>query len=429
MNRVRLLPLAAGMAVALCQGGAFAAEGSKPYAHYWMSVSTQNMTMPGMSASEMGMLGGLMGRGGPGMGLQRDLRLQLVSPQATPQAPDAGHDIPPGQNMGPMLPLLVPEQGRPARMERGEMGERSEEMEKPKGRMLIYWGCGEKVRAGQPRVLDMAKASPAEFTRMMSSRQPTHQSPPAPRAGWTYADWPNRDSQVAVPRDASLQGGQLVHANFAPDIRFNIGAQHDFMAPVEFSSVTGGLADSIAFQWRSIPTAIGYFSMAMGSGGQGADTVFWSSSEVADMGWGLLDYLSPADVRRFIKEKVVLTPETTSCAIPQGIFKNAEGAMLQFIAYGDELNLVHPPRPADVKQPWQPIWSAKVRLKSTGMLPLGQEDNSARAGRGDRGGRSYTSEPRPRGGRSYTSDQPAARRGAEDGVLDKVNKIRGLLPF
>ncbi len=417
MNKLRLLPLVAGIVVGFHQADVLAAEGTKPYSHYWMSVSTQNMTIPGMSASEMGMLGGLMGRGGPGMGPQRGLQLQLVSPQATPPAPEAGHDIPPGQNMGPMLPLLVPERDRPVRMERGEMEDRPGEMEKPKGRMLIYWGCGDKVRAGQPRVLDMAKASPTDFAKMMSSRQPTRQSPPAPRSGWTYSEWPNRENQLAVPRDSSLQGGQLIHANYAPEIRFNIGAQQDFMNPVEFTSVNGGLADSIAFQWRSIPTAIGYFSLAMGSGGKDGDTVFWSSSEVADMGWGLLDYLSPGDVRRFIKEKVVMTSDTTSCAIPQGIFKNAQGAMLQFIAYGDELNVVHPPRPADLKQPWQPIWSAKVRVKSTGMVTLGQEESRPHAGRGTSGGR------------SYTSDQPVERPSREDGVLDKVNKIRGLLPF
>lgn len=409
--------LGAAMAAIVCPLGVLAAEGTKPYPQYWMSVSTQNMTIPGMSASEMGMLGGLMGRGGPGMGPQRGLQLQLVSPQATPPTPEAGHDIPPGQNMGPMLPLLVPERDRPVRTERGEMESRPEEMEKPKGRMLIYWGCGDKVRAGQPRVLDMAKASPTDFARMMSSRQPTRQSPPAPRSGWTYSEWPNRENQLAVPKVSSLQGGQLIHANYAPEIRFNIGAQQDFMNPVEFTSVNGGLADSIAFQWRSIPTAIGYFSLAMGSGGKDGDTVFWSSSEVADMGWGLLDYLSPGDVRRFIKEKVVMTPDTTSCAIPQGIFKNAQGAMLQFIAYGDELNVVHPPRPSDPKQPWQPIWSAKVRVKSTGMVTLGQEESRPRAGRGTSGGRSYTSE------------QPVERPSREDGVLDKVNKIRGLLPF
>ena len=424
MNKANFLALAAGLAAGLCALGA-AAEGTKPYAQYWMSVSTQNMTIPGMSASEMGMLGGMTGRSGPGMGPQRSLRLQLVSPQATPPSPEAGHDIPPGQNMGAMLPLLVPQQqpDRPVRGERGEAPGQPREIERPKGRMLVYWGCDRQVRPGQPRVLDLATASPADFARMMSSRAPTRAAPPAPRAGWTYAEWPNRDSQLAVPRDSSLRGAQLVHANYAPDIRFDIGAEHDFMDPVEFTAVNGGLADSIGFQWRSIPTAVGYFAMAMGSSGKDGDTVFWSSSEVADMGWGLLDYLSSGDVRRFVKEKVVLTPDATSCAIPQGIFKDAKGAMLQFIAYGDELNLAYPPRPADPKQPWQPIWSAKVRVKSTGMLALGQgRPRTARGGPG--GGEAQGGEERTDGG-----DGAAPPPSQDEGVLDKVNKIRGMLPF
>jgi len=44
--------------------------------------------------------------------------------------------------------------------------------------------------------------------------------------------------------------------------------------------------------------------------------------------------------------------------------------MLQFIAYGEELNLAQPPKPKDPKQPWNPRWSVKVRLKSTGMTTL-----------------------------------------------------------
>ena len=47
-------------------------------------------------------------------------------------------------------------------------------------------------------------------------------------------------------------------------MKFAVGERHDFMAPVEFTSVTGGLADSIQFQWKKIPTAIGYFAMAIG---------------------------------------------------------------------------------------------------------------------------------------------------------------------
>jgi hypothetical protein len=45
--------------------------------------------------------------------------------------------------------------------------------------------------------------------------------------------------------------------------------------------------------------------------------------------------------------------------------------MLRVIAYGSELNLAHPPRPADPKQRWEPVWAVKVRVKSVASLMLG----------------------------------------------------------
>jgi hypothetical protein len=36
---------------------------------------------------------------------------------------------------------------------------------------------------------------------------------------------------------------------------------------------------------------------------------------------GLFDYLPHATIDRWIKDKVLLTPETTQCAIPRGIFR------------------------------------------------------------------------------------------------------------
>ena len=61
--------------------------------------------------------------------------------------------------------------------------------------------------------------------------------------------------------------------------------------------------------------------------------------------------------------KVLLAPSTTSCTVPKGVL-GAEGGMLRVIAYGSELNLAHPPRPANPKAPWNPVWTAKVRVKS-----------------------------------------------------------------
>lgn len=373
MKRIRTVSVIVFLALFIFSEGVQSAEKEKkPYTQYWMSVVTQNQTIPGMSSDEMSGMGGLMGKmmGGPSAGPRRELLLQLNSPQQLPPEPLATHDIPPGQNMGKTLPLLIPEQEK-VKPERYEDTERPP-MEKPKMRMLIYWGCSEEIKKGQPRVIDTEKMSPAEFGKAFAGRGPSPQYPPRPRKGWIYADWPNKKSRVEVPRESSLQGEHLVHGNYMPDVKFSIDQRHDFMAPVEFTSVKGGLSESIRVQWREIPTAIGYFAQAMAHNEKTGETIFWFSSELPDIGFGLLDYLSSSDVRRFIKEKIVMDPKTTSCTIPRGIFKDTGGGALQFIGYGEDLFAEYPPKPKDPKSPWNLIWSARVRLKSTGMTMLGE---------------------------------------------------------
>lgn len=392
-------------------------------AQYWMSIATQNMTIPGMSREDAGMaamMGG-MGIGGMG-GPQRSLVLQLVGP-GTPPGPQARHEIPPGQKMGAALPLRTPETARGTA--RGEPGEIQQQPEKPKGRMLIYWGCGEEVRAGQPRVLDVAKMSAQDYAMAFSGRAIPRQTPPSPRSGWTYGDWPNEDKPIRVPADSSLQGDHAVRGNYTPDIRFQLDARRDFMDPVVFSKVEGGTADAIRLQWKSIPTATGYFALAMGSNEGAGDMVFWSSSEIEEAGWALLDYLPNAAVRQLVRDKVILPPDVIQCAIPRGIFRQASGAMLQFIAYGDELNLAQPPRPRDPKAPWNPVWTAKVRLKSTGMLALGEERESPRSRASGR--REAPSAPaRGTEAQAKPSDQGSSPAGD---ITEGVKKLKGLFGF
>jgi hypothetical protein len=109
----------------------------------------------------------------------------------------------------------------------------------------------------------------------------------------------------------------------------------------------------------------------MGQGDDRNDVVTWSSSEVQEMGQTLMDYIAPAQVERLIGEKVVMPPQTTACTVPAGVFKR-DGAMFNFIAYGNELNLVYPPRPKDPKQTWEQEWAVKLRLKSTAMTLLAE---------------------------------------------------------
>jgi hypothetical protein len=117
----------------------------------------------------------------------------------------------------------------------------------------------------------------------------------------------------------------------------------------------------------------------MGSNGK-EDMVMWTSSELADTGFGLMDYQTNAAVDRWLKEKVLLAPQTTRCTVPKGVF-GEHGGMLRLIAYGDELNLAHPPRPKDPKAKWQPVWAVKLRVKAvtSGFLGMAAQGRAGAA--------------------------------------------------
>jgi hypothetical protein len=412
MNHLAKTGCTVTVAILLLTGSpAAAAEKAKtPVTQYWVSVATQNMSIPGMPQEGMSGLQGMIVGKMAGVGPKKSLLLQLNSPKALPSSPEATHDIPPGLNMGKTLPLLSPEREKPVRV--GEEPERK--AEKPKVRMLFYWGCSEAVRPGQPKVLDTEKMSMPEFGKAMSGRTGSGQTPPSQRSGWAYAEWPNRKDRQDVPKSSSLSGDHFIHGNYTPDIKFAVGERHDFMAPVEFTSVTGGLTDSIRFQWKKIPTAIGYFAMAIGHNEKTGETILWSSSDAQDPGYGLMSYLPPADVSRFIREKVVMGPDVTSCSVPKGIFKEANGAALQFIGYGDELNVAYPPKPKDSTKPHEYIWAVKLRNKSTGMLPIGMDEGKA--------------ERRTKDSTQKQDEQPAKEK-SPDPVKDTMNKMRGILGF
>jgi hypothetical protein len=105
--------------------------------------------------------------------------------------------------------------------------------------------------------------------------------------------------------------------------------------------------------------------------------VLWSSSDTGDTGMGLFDYLPNATIDRWLRERVLLQPDVTQCAIPKAIFAGpggrAEGAMLRMMAYGGESNFAYPPRPSDPKAVWEPEWAVRVRVKSHTMAMLGEE--------------------------------------------------------
>jgi hypothetical protein len=382
-----------------------------PVAVYWVSVETAAgmgiALPPGMGAVMPSTM-----QGG------KRMKLDLGSSQTAGGDPRAAHAIPAGLAMGQSLPLITPQ------VQRAKPAPASEEeplpMERPRGRMLIYWGCSETVRPGQPVIVDFANMNAQDAGRALRARNVSRPAGPAPGRNRTFGDWPNRENSTAVPAQASLLGDHAVSGNYSPEIRFTVDERHDFMAPVSFEPIRKTPTGAFQVKWQSIPTAIGYFATAMGQGENQNDVVMWSSSEVQEMGPQLMDYLPPAEVQRLIREKVVMSPQTTECAVPGGMFRS-EGAMFNFIAYGDELNVVHPPRPKDPRQAWEQLYAVKLRLKSTGMTMLAE---------GDMGGSRARAPSRTEAPGQQPDDRaaapPARPAGTGDVLQEGVNILRGI---
>lgn len=368
--------------ILLCGGLAFAAslalaqQQKPPKAVYWLSAETAS----GMPMGGRGMDMAAMMMGG-GSGTRRELLLQLGSQQSAAE-PAASHRIPSGMKMGEALPLITPVNPPPER----EPREGPPEDYKPEGRMLIYWGCGEKTRPGQPLVIDFSKMAAGKgFPPDLFAFRLSAQRPPSPARSRGYGDWPNKQDSTRVPADASLVGDHLVAGNYSPDIRFSVDDGHDFLAPVALDASTKTPGGGVSARWQSIPHALGYFMTVIGAKNGGKEMVMWSSSERRVMGDALLTWLPNADVNRLVSEKVILPPQATECVVPAEVAGAGEGAMLRFIAYGDELNLAYPPRPKDPKATWEPDWAVKLRQKSTATSMLGVKMPAAGSRRGARG--------------------------------------------
>jgi len=372
---------AAAVAAALALPAATAlAQTKPPVAQFWMDVATSSMSIPGMEEMESGaggMLGSFFGgtkMGGASPGQWLDTALHTRN---KPNGTEGTHGIPPAMSMGSSLPLIPVVAARAS----GE-APRDGSMEKPKGKLLFYWGCGDKVRPGQPRVVDFSKSAPEEWASFMTGRFAPDRGAKAV-AGRSV--WPNEKDSQRVPNGASLEGDHAVSGEGVPaGLRFSLREAYDFMPKIKMSTA-GDPKSSVNVSWQAINVAQGYFLSAMGAKGD-QEMIIWSSSEQPDPGWGLMDYVAPAQVKKLTGEKVVLAPSVQSCAIPAGIFGGVEGAMVRMIAYGPELNLAHPPRPTNPKAPWDPEWAVRVRVKSTGMTMLGMEGRGGgRASGGNQG--------------------------------------------
>lgn len=368
---------AAVSVIALTAGAADAQQKqvvTGPVATYWMSAQTQSgfgagMGAPGAKPSMSQMMGAMSGGGA-----SKSLTLQLGSSRKPAGEPTAEHLPPQALRAGPTLPLLTPRAGPVQRTE--ETPTFSRDFQKPKGRMLIFWGCGERARPGQPLVIDFAKMTegkmPPGMEAMSRGLNVTPMQPPSPSRNATYGEWPNEKTRTSVPGNGSLVGEHRIRGTYSPDIAFSLNGAQDFLGPLNLTTNAISASGAGQLGWGAVPGAQAYLATAIG-GGQDDTVVLWTSSEVQASAFSLPDYLSNGDISRLVANRALMGPQTTACTVPQEVVKAAPQAMVQLAAYGNETNLSYPERPKDPKVAWNIEWTVKVRYKSqTGGL-LGME--------------------------------------------------------
>ena len=360
---------------------------SGPIARYSMDAGT----VSGMEAMGGGMGGGMsmMFGGGGGNKIVHELFLKLGSSSAPEKGgPKADHFMPSSARLGKSVPLITPKQ---APVEEAL----PRDFERPKGRLLVYWGCGAHVGKGQPVVIDFAKVAAGQMPPGLMSAAVPRDTRPTVANSRTYGDWPNGRDRKMLSGDSSLIGDHRIAGNYAPEIRFALN--QDFLSPIN-GRTTGMSGGPTTISWNGVPGATGYYAWVMGMkmspSGEPGDMVWWSSSATREFGGGLWEWLSPGTVQRLIGQKIVMPPSQTSCALPVEVKQAAPDMQMGFLyAYGPEQNFAYPPRPANPKQAWNLEWTARVRYRSHTSFFI-----NAPGGMGGMGGSGGESAPKCRGG-------------------------------
>ena len=402
MNRIAFFAGAAGVGAVVMGAAVTAAAPAAspgPVASYWMDVATQSGMGAGMAAGGRPSPAQIMAmmNGGGGQAVHT-LDLRLASKERPAAAPQADHLIPPGLQMGASLPLLTPMREEAPRDTSSGI---PQQYERPRGRMLIYWGCGEHAGAGQPTVIDFSKIEPGKVPPGMAALASMAHVQTGPTSAPGFGRWPNERDSRAVPVSGSLIGAHKVEANYAPAIAFSLGAGEDFMPALGLREAGALPSGASRLAWQPAPTATGYALSMFGSNG-GGDVVMWTSAKSAQM--PAMDYLPPSEVKRLVTAGAVLPPTASECVLPAEVAAASPAGMVMMIGYGPEADFSDNPK--------TPKWTTKVRFKTTASLIRGM---------GQMGGYGASADEAPQQQQPAPQQPPKKRRGI--GIGDILGAI------
>ena len=84
--------------------------------------------------------------------------------------------------------------------------EEKRDFKRPKGRILIFWGCGEHAPAGQPVIIDFSRIAAGQMPPGLWTSSVPMERHVSPASSKTYGSWPNSDSKVCSADRPTLAG-------------------------------------------------------------------------------------------------------------------------------------------------------------------------------------------------------------------------------
>ena len=315
---------------------------------------------PGMDISKIPGMEAMMG------GAQRKLEVRLWSPGIAAKDAFATLAPPPGLKQGDKLDL---ELYRPKAEEGTDItlgdGKKFDPDQIKGFTIKIYWGCSDTVRPGQPKIIKWEGLTPEqkETMKKQAAKMRAGASSYFYKPDWTTGYWPTQNQPGKIAKEASLVGSYALTTNYTGSVAIDAPSNVDFLAPIDHhppgARQSPALDQAIPLEWKQIPNCLGLHISVVGMEGRNT-IVMWSSSEVQmDAGATDWDYMQMAEVREFVKQKVMMPGDATNCTVPAGIFKDADMAFMRMIGYG-------PGAALDKAQPLP-----RIQTKTTFSMMLG----------------------------------------------------------
>ncbi|MCE5323543.1 hypothetical protein LLG46_09555 [bacterium] len=328
-----------------------------PKVLFVITITTARMFMPGMSG-----LAKIPGMNMPDMSAPtRTITMDLTSDQKPQESYKAECAIPEGLKLGPKVDLKIdiPEKSTTSQESFSEdesTADKSGDM-----KMKTYWGCGQSIPDGQPKILDTKSMGMISQQSFKSGKLKTSATSRIIDKDNTHAYWPNGDFKGIAKDAAAAPGDYDLTTNFCGQTKVMLKGTQDFLEAIEIMEPGKKGADvtkAIPIKWKAVANAKAYLLMAFASSGN--EIVTWTSSSSPDFPMDLqYKAIKKSDLDDYVKKGILLPGDATSCCIPAGVFSGKESPMLAIIAFG-----------ADKIQDRNGI-EANVVIRSTATMTLG----------------------------------------------------------